>query len=188
VLLSEELLKNLCELFSDPDFKMRAHTNWSNGKVIRDDIGVCFENLGSEGKRKWDLLASPPRLSPGLLSLSHSPLGGVWAYSEHCAGIGVDAESRNRVKNEAVARVSKTAEVLSCPEASLLWTGKEAVFKALWPSNNGLLISQIELSKWQRRVENVWQFEGSLGNQPLKGVGAALFIGDLAISCFIRDH
>ncbi len=163
---------SLTEVFNDPDLVFRYHATWTSSDFIRRDLDTYFHDT-----------EIPPR---GPLSISHSPAGGAWVFSKKCEGIGIDVESKQRIKKETVERISIDAEVSMAPKHSSVWTGKEAVFKSLWPQNSDVVVSMIFLKSWKANSD-FWTFEADLRNKPILGLGIYFEINDMAIACFQRE-
>lgn len=162
----------LIEALNDPLLVFRHDQLWTDGNSIRKDINDFFQGINV-----------PPR---GQLSISHSPSGGAWVYSKKGEAIGIDVESKQRIQKRTVARVSSELELQEAPQPAYIWTGKEAVFKSLWPNNSNLVISHIRLKNWSYQFD-IWRFEAELNGQILPGLGACFEINDMALACFLRD-
>ncbi|MGE3974151.1 MAG: 4'-phosphopantetheinyl transferase superfamily protein [Bdellovibrionales bacterium] len=177
-MISTERLNVLRTLFQDPHLLLRFHSDWKEGVSIRVDLAQHFLEALEP--------SSPPLTTTGKLSLSHSAHGGAWIYSETAMGIGVDLESQNRLKPETIERISSASERDSAPNLSYIWTGKEAVFKSLYPDNQNTVLSHITLADWQSRSLDLWTFHAFLHGKPLNGLGCAFDFDKISFSCFIR--
>lgn len=113
-------------------------------------------------------------------SISHCPsLGGFVGLNSSHPGdlqVGFDIEEVPRVSLAAVERISNHRDQSpSCePEMrpALLWSAREAAFKALLGDSQPLVVSQIWLSHWQERNHGIWSYSfTSPGTSP--GVGYA---------------
>ena len=71
------------------------------------------------------------------------------------ASIGVDIEDLMRLKTSLTARISSPSEMSTAPRWELLWSCKEAVFKAL-PAVN--VLSSVEIFDFLPLQNDVWRF------------------------------
>jgi 4'-phosphopantetheinyl transferase EntD len=109
-----------------------------------------------------DLLKIPlhPTLS---VSLSHTKTYSAFGWCSKPASLGVDIEDLARLKEPLVSRVSSPSEMSTAPRWDLLWSCKEAVFKAL-PMVN--VLSSVEIfdfyplqhAEQNEVLKEVWRF------------------------------
>ncbi len=102
-----------------------------------------------------DLLQIPqhPNLS---ISLSHTKAYSSFAWCPQPAVIGVDIEELTRLKETTTARISSPSEISTVPRWELLWSCKEAVFKAV-PAVN--VLSFVEVFEFEPLQNEVWRFK-----------------------------
>ncbi len=131
-----------------------------------------------------DLLKIPqhPQLS---LSLSHTSAYNAVAWCRLPAHMGIDIEALSRHKHAVLARVSTPLELSLVPREDLLWSCKEAVFKALYPLYK--VLSSVEIFDWQALGNETWQFQArDLQSQtPLNGRGEVRLILGHSLAFFL---
>jgi hypothetical protein len=71
-----------------------------------------------------------PETSIYSCSISHTQGLGGYAITKLPNHIGIDIEVSSRITPELLRRVCSEEEFNSCPEPSILWSAKEATFKA----------------------------------------------------------
>ncbi len=101
-----------------------------------------------------DLLKLPqhPQVS---ISLSHTKSYSCFGWCEKPCSLGVDIEDLTRLKQSVVARVASPSEMSTAPRWELLWSCKEAVFKAI-PNVN--VLSSVEIFDFHLHQNDVWSF------------------------------
>lgn len=102
-----------------------------------------------------------PVLKRNFLSISHSTSEGGYAFSN--LPVGFDLIERSRLKENILARVSTSKEILSAVDPCYLWPAKEAVFKAC--SDQLSFISEIHIEVWKKLGENFFGFESQFKNK-----------------------
>jgi phosphopantetheinyl transferase (holo-ACP synthase) len=101
-----------------------------------------------------DLLKIPQHAHLSL-SLSHTKAYSCFGWCAKPISLGVDIEDLARLKQSLVARVSSPSEMATAPRWELLWSCKEAVFKAFPPAN---VLSFVEIFDFQPLQNDVWRF------------------------------
>lgn len=101
-------------------------------------------------------------------SISHCRSMGGFAFtvydSNHVIGLGFDLEEDSRVTPEIAQRVCKKEDEFSnAPSAASLWSAKEAAFKSLKGPKQPKVVSEIEITGWQK-VDS--QFETAFVKDP----------------------
>ncbi len=101
-----------------------------------------------------DLLKVPqhPELS---MSLSHTKAYSCFGWCPKTSTIGVDIEDVVRLKTSLTARISSSSEMSTAPRWQLLWSCKEAVFKAV-PAMN--VLSFVEIFDFLPLQNDIWRF------------------------------
>lgn len=98
------------------------------------------------------------------ISVSHcQAMGGFVGLTDlHPAGlqIGFDIEEIHRVTEAVTKRVAHHRDDNPLVEEpwALLWTAREAAFKALAGPEQPQVISQIRLGEWRNPQQNIWTF------------------------------
>jgi phosphopantetheinyl transferase (holo-ACP synthase) len=101
-----------------------------------------------------DLLKVPMH-SDLSLSLSHTKAYSCFSWCPKPSAIGVDIEDLLRLKTSLITRVSSPSEMSTAPRWELLWSCKEAVFKAI-PAVN--VLSSVEIFDFVPLQNDVWRF------------------------------
>jgi 4'-phosphopantetheinyl transferase EntD len=89
------------------------------------------------------------------ISLSHAKAYSCFAWCPKPATIGADIEDLLRLKTSLLTRVSSPSEMSTAPREELLWSCKEAVFKAV-PAVN--VLSSVEIFDFLPLQNEVWRF------------------------------
>jgi len=148
-----------------PDLKVAFDPSWTTSEKIRGGLRqilpeACLKN-------------SPPTASGFSVSLSHCPEGGLIAYcpNKDLSTVGVDIEVTSRINEKTVARISSQNEMAKSSDYRALWVGKEAVFKALWPNNEGLVVGDISVDSWTLNGPNFRLFTALCRGEKISGMG-----------------
>ena len=166
-----------------PELKLRWSAEWKTSVAIRESIETFFAKQGLSTR---EISKSPPEISGFSLSISHSPVGGVWAAVALPQKIGVDLEKQSRVTEPIVRRVSEDHEIQDSPEPSFLWSAKEAVFKSCWPENQGIPLSKAVIDSWQSIGQSQFRFTARWKGHPLLGRGWAAIRDESLCSVFLH--
>jgi phosphopantetheinyl transferase (holo-ACP synthase) len=164
-------------------------------KHVVSGINETVRTLSLEERESILDVRQRPQFSDFTYSISHT--GTIAAFTvmqDAHAGIGIDVESASRVTERVCHRVCASAlELASSPTPAMLWTAKEAAFKALsnFSTRNHEsaampeVISQIEIVNWQIASDNIWTFEFTTFDKPENahfGCGAAVEAQNLSLS------
>lgn len=143
--LFPEVKKQLADRFPDLDLVADVRSEWGSlhdghREKIRSAIGSHRE-----------------------FSISHSKgAGGFIAVSEgsgRSLPVGFDIEVRERIRPVVVQRIlSKADEVRADAPMALLWSAKEAAFKAMKGFEQPPVISDISIHDLKPASENLWTF------------------------------
>lgn len=100
-------------------------------------------------------LLKVPQHSDLSISLSHTKTYSCFAWCPKPSAIGIDIEDLLRLKTSLITRVSSPSEMSTAPRWELLWSCKEAVFKAV-PAVN--VLSFVEIFDFLPLQNDVWRF------------------------------
>ena len=133
-----------------------------------------FNNLLTVGVKPDSSFAS--------ITISHCKNIGAFLFVlDKNLGIGFDIEKTHRVKQKVIKRVSTVKEIKLSPHPALLWTAKEAVFKALFNKKEALLLSECQITDWKKSSpKGFYSFKSTAKGK--KAVGRACFAKDLALA------
>ncbi len=95
------------------------------------------------------------------ISVSHCRGAGGWVAVPEPRRVGFDLELRDRIREEAVARVVAPDELKMAPHYSYLWCAKEAFYKALGDEQPGTF-SQVRVADWRGLGPGLWSFPKGL--------------------------
>ena len=134
--------------------KSYGRENPDHRYLIRSDIIKNFgETWSTEQKQSFLDLKKLPVVPNGFVSISHTDSGGIWIFSSQ--NVGVDLEQTGNISDKTVARMSSSEEIDHSknffPSLAPLWTAKESAFKALSPSNEITVLSQININ-WLKKI------------------------------------
>jgi 4'-phosphopantetheinyl transferase EntD len=107
------------------------------------------ENLSLVDPAVTDLSA-PPDVSTWSISISHTTDLGGWLAVNKPRQIGFDLEVRARVREAVVRRMCTPDEIERVSDLALLWSAKEALFKAMARGQPATL-SQLRIVEWTVR-------------------------------------
>lgn len=99
--------------------------------------------------QSWSNLKQIPQKAKGFLSLSHTLNCGGFVSSD-LNKIGFDIELTERVSFAVIQRTCEPEELAEAPHYSLLWSSKEAAFKACSAHSNIHVLSEIKLMQWHK--------------------------------------
>lgn len=125
-------------------------------------------------------------------SISHCWLAGGFVAvangSHHFPKVGFDIEEVRRVTRPVVKRISNESDD---PDHrlpfELIWSAKEAAFKALKGPLQPLIIPTVALKSWKMITELDWSFRFSVTANPLTlGFGIASLRSDLQVAIAVR--
>jgi len=122
------------------------------------------------------------------VSLSHCADASLIGWVKKPVKIGVDVEEQKRISGRIIERVSDSSETALAPFNWLLWSAKEATFKAHSDTVN--VISNVEIFDWFSVQENLWSFKARLKGatgQPL-GNGEIRLIQGHSVAFFVSNH
>ncbi len=100
-------------------------------------------------------LLKVPQHSDLSISLSHTKAYSCFGWCPKPSAIGVDIEDLLRLKTSLITRISSPREISTAPRWELLWSCKEAVFKAV-PAVN--VLSFVEIFDFLPLQNEVWRF------------------------------
>lgn len=148
-----------------PDLKIDIRREWSSTRssarqAIREAVSAELLAIGLREDASAVLdLTKIPRPKLARVSISHCPLAGGFALSRSAKALGLDLEDPLRVRDEVISRISAREEIERAPARKLLWVAKEAAFKALSGTENGL-ISQNFVTDWREFLQGeLWNFK-----------------------------
>ncbi|MCB9073824.1 MAG: 4'-phosphopantetheinyl transferase superfamily protein [Bdellovibrionaceae bacterium] len=122
------------------------------------------------------------------ISVSHTIDASIFAWIPKPLQVGVDIELVNRITDPVIERVSTEEEVNTAPDVKLLWTAKEAVFKAISPQAKTM--SEIEIYNWQPVSGHTYTFQTR--RQPsgeiIDGFGSICLSMSHFLSFFVFEH
>lgn len=96
-------------------------------------------------------------------SISHCRESGLIVVANK--NIGVDIEESARVKEAVIKRMSTEQEILAAPSFACLWAAKEASFKGLMNYKQPMVISRLEIGKWQQIDDQIETFRLTNNNE-----------------------
>ena len=105
-------------------------------------------------------LSQPPRPDLWSISISHTHDLGGWVALPKPATLGFDLERRARVREAVIRRMCTPDEVALVRDPALLWSAKEAMFKAIATAAQPTSLSQITVKRWEARGEGQYLFGG----------------------------
>ena len=155
--------------------------------LLRQNLVKLLKSLRVAVKDPTPLLnlEQPPNI-PGVgISLSHCHRGSALLLDLKGRSVGVDLEETQRITSKVVARIARPSELNSVPSTQLLFTAKEAAWKALNKKLRIAAISQIETHQWSQ-VELGWYGHNVSFNDVLVGgQGYCTQNSDTCLSFFI---
>jgi phosphopantetheinyl transferase (holo-ACP synthase) len=158
-----------------PDLRIELNAAWSSQESGHREKIRSFIFAEIESNKELLNLKKPPVLSKGCVSISHNKKMGGIAFSESATALGFDIEEDIRLNPENLARFSSAPERASCPFASALWTGKEAVFKALAGPEQPSVVGQIQLGEWKELAPEVYSFRVlTVQEQPISAAASGV--------------
>jgi len=125
------------------------------------------KNLGIDIK-----LGEMLKLAEGSVSISHCNAAVGYAHSTNDF-VGFDIEETKRITPKLIARIAKHSEIDLFVFEHLIWSIKEASFKALMCANQPQTISEINIVHAIAH-EGYLEFEVEYKNQKLSGIAAKL--------------
>ena len=131
-----------------PDFRGEVRPDFGAGtEGHRDAIrGHLARVLGVTDPTVTNLSA-PPELNHWSVSITHTLDRGGWLAVPKPRRIGFDLEVRARVREATVRRMCSPEEVARVGDLALLWSAKEALFKAMAKGQPATL-SQLKIAEW----------------------------------------
>lgn len=154
--------------------------------IIRNEVSRTLKSLGFLPEDTLNLQAVP-RHSKVSISISHCPAGSLFAIQTKSLPIGVDIESIRRIRRKVIERVSSPLEVEQCPNWRLLFTAKEAAWKANPNQQTAPTISHIETSYWKPLNENSYLYQAKEKRGVNKGQGFSIERNDFFASIYQWD-
>lgn len=139
------------------DIEIHLCSSWGSREAgyrekIRAGIAEYALQTGfgtAEELSKLSNLQQLPVLPRGRVSVSHCPTVGGFAVSRTARRLGFDIELIDRPLTSHLNRVSTTDEVAQAPNVALLWTAKEAAYKALSDIDPEFYLRDIEVADWR---------------------------------------
>ncbi len=171
-------------------FLPEIHSNLTDHRsLLRKQAVTLLRPFGISKKDETNLLNldSPPLITKGAVSLSHSPEGSVVFYSESSKNIGVDIEIKTRISESVLKRVSSKEEFSNHPPSFDLFTSKEACWKALNDKYDLPTLSHIETFNWDTQNVSWWNFSAKSSGQNFAGIGYSRSFQQFFLSFFILD-
>jgi len=188
----QELVSNISKQLNVPGLDLVLDTDWASSRPDHRSRlrRFLFERFDcDESMLDTDVL---PRAANAEISVSHNRAIGGFASTAPGHRIGFDIELSGRLKAENVRRVCVSDEELArAPGPDLLWSAKEAAFKALGPGRQPAVFSVIEIGGWAKATESgihscrVDSIDHRAPATALRGV--ALRWEDQALSVFVMD-
>ena len=124
------------------------------GIALRLDLSPDWSSL-RENYRQNIHAAVNRRPAQTYFSISHCQKAGGFVSAKR--PIGFDVEVATRVRPEIIARVASVDECLATPTPALLWSAKEAAYKAL--PEQPTTISEITIFNWRSGNDGVFEFQ-----------------------------
>lgn len=132
-------------------------------------------------------------------SISHARAAGGFVAIRESSGrtpaLGFDIEMRARVRPVIIQRIlNRSDDIRKDAPQALIWSAKEAAFKALKGSDQPDVITEISLSEFKPISDEIWSFSFAVAppetqlwkRPPSFGVGYAWNEGDLQFSLCLR--
>lgn len=151
-----------------------------NGTLALKVLALPGQKISGEKRAhiRAQLLAktSAPRFS-----LSYCPsMAGVLLCRDDSLSVGLDIEEIDRVRKKTAQRIcSDGREYSRTPGPAILWTAKEASYKAM-PQNKGLFLRDILTFNWRTLEGGTHGFSFVCGN--LRGRGKSFSHNNVAVS------
>ena len=153
---------------------------------------------GQFAGRDFSDLSALPHDETWSLSLTHCKSAGGFAAVKKPLRVGLDLEIADRIEERVVRRVSSNEEVATAPNVSLLWVGKEALFKSLREFDQPSVLGELRLLNWQKiehpltlegKTIPAWFFNGERikDRQQIPGRGVVIKINAFALSLFLSS-
>ncbi|MFP5518795.1 MAG: 4'-phosphopantetheinyl transferase superfamily protein [Bdellovibrionia bacterium] len=159
MLITGPLLGTLQNELNLLDLRLFSSPQWgANNENYRQNIRSFLQNkLQSTEPIILDLEQPLTLFREQFISISHSPETGVVALATQ--PLGIDVESLTRITPKLVERISQPKELLTSPLPQVLWSAKEAAFKALVHFAQPQTMSQIEIGNWRNLDKNLFSYQ-----------------------------
>jgi hypothetical protein len=169
------------DVLNDESLILELSSDWSSQNpeyraTIRKNLAQKLKELGDTSTPYSQIMSLefPPTSNICKISIAHTHILGGYVLSKNAKSIGLDLEEADRVGTEVLARVSKDN---TAPTPTHGWCALEASFKAFSHHTGLKVLSQISVSNWELRKEEVWTFTAhsiSIANSGLyRGIVAA---------------
>ncbi len=153
--------------------------------LIRKEIYKFLQKQGLANESLQDLSISPPKLADISLSISHCSLGSVFAYALNSQPLGVDLEDKSRLSDQIIVRISDDEERALSPIPNLLFSAKEALWKAIASSPWAVpTISQIKITQWESVDEKTWQYRACMQEKQIPGSGTIQLLPQTTLALY----
>lgn len=100
--------------------------------------------------------------------------------------LGIDLEIQKRVSEKIIMRLSSEMERQDCPDPRLIFSAKEAGWKALNSRSHLPSLSHLQTQDWQPLDHNTYSFKLSQGDQVFDVQGLAQVFSQLQM-CLVFD-
>jgi 4'-phosphopantetheinyl transferase EntD len=182
--------KILNEFSFDYRWKPQINSDISDYRLLlRKDILAELKKISPQLKEPDILsLEAPPQHPELSLSLSHTHYGSIYGWTQKPTTMGLDTEFRLRIKKNVIDRVCTDTEIKKAPQFYLLWTAKEAAFKALSKTLNCQTVSEITVSNWEPHpIDSYYYYDVSFSDKKIQGRGFTLIFGNYLLSSYFFD-
>ena len=156
--------------------------------ALRGIVSDLLRQSGHDVPSDFTDLKRRPETPSLHISLSHGGLAACIGWTRKPAKIGVDVETRDRLSEAVIERVSSAEERQGAPDTTLLWSAKEAVFKV--HSDAVKVIGAVEIIDWRDLETGVWAFRARLtqAKAALSGSGEIRLIAGHTVAFFLAGH
>ncbi len=171
-------------------FSTKLNSTVANHRpLIRQNLAKLLQGQSETPLATTDLLNCDrlPESAVASISLSHCPTASAIGLHLDHQLIGVDTEEVSRLSTGVISRVASAPEQERCPAPLLLFSAKEAAWKAINSVLDVPAISQIETSQWQAQSLDWYRYSIHCDGKAVPGVGFIKLFSDTYLSFFICD-
>ena len=161
-------------------------TNEDYRKNIRTFLWKQLAEKGISESEKENILnleKVPREIGSYFATISHSKKAAAVALSKK--PVGVDTEDLQRISTGLINRIATGSERQSTPQPNLLFSAKEACWKACSSTWKISTISQIETYDWKETPLGWSTFLAKFKGSPLPGTGSISVISNICLSFFV---